>query len=130
MTLGQFWVSACANQATGLFVNGSSVPKELFQKINGFLEMIPSTITCCIVPFKNRNSRNVCLLLKLTTSNFLGCKNFAIYHLPHFTKFFSSSFLPLLQLLECLSPYVCGHNVTMKFSLDFHNYIRFNGLVN
>ena len=35
MTLGQFWVSACANQSTGFTVIGLSNPNGLFQAING-----------------------------------------------------------------------------------------------
>ena len=45
MTLGQFSVSACANQATGFSVNGWLTPNGLFQTINGFLETASSTIT-------------------------------------------------------------------------------------
>ena len=51
-------------------------------------------------------------------------------NLPHINKFFSSSFFPLLQLLECLSGYMCGDNLTMKFPPDFQNYTGMNGLVN
>ena len=40
------------------------------------------------------------------------------------------AFLPLLQLLQCLSGYMCGHNLTMKFPPDFHNYTGLKGLVN
>ena len=36
----------------------------------------------------------------------------------------------LLQLLECLSGYMCGDNLTMKFPPDFHNYTGLNELVN
>ena len=54
--MGQFSVSACANQATGLSINGSLFPNGLFQIINGLLEMAPSTVTWCIVPFKNKKS--------------------------------------------------------------------------
>ena len=36
----------------------------------------------------------------------------------------------LLQLLECLSGYMCGDNLTMKFPRDFHNYTGLNELVN
>ena len=35
-------------------------------------------------------------------------------------------FLSLLRLFECLSGYMCGHNLTMKFPPDFHNYTRLN----
>ena len=45
MTLEQFSVSACANQATGFSVNGSLAPNGLFQMINGLLETALSTIT-------------------------------------------------------------------------------------
>ena len=30
--------------------------KQLFQTINGLLETAPSTMTWCVVPFKNRKS--------------------------------------------------------------------------
>ena len=36
----------------------------------------------------------------------------------------------VLQLLECLSQYICSHNLTMKFPPDFHNYTGLNNLVN
>ena len=39
-------------------------------------------------------------------------------------------FFQLLQLLECLSGYMCGDNVTIKFPPDFHNYTGLNGFVN
>ena len=38
MTLGQFSVSACANQATDFSVSGSLIPNGLFQAVNGLLE--------------------------------------------------------------------------------------------
>ena len=41
LTLGQFSVSACVNQATGFSVNGSSTPNGLFQTINGLLQTAP-----------------------------------------------------------------------------------------
>ena len=56
MTLGQFSVSACANQSTGLSVNESSTLSGLFQTINELIEMAPLTITWCIVPLKNRKT--------------------------------------------------------------------------
>ena len=37
-------------------------------------------------------------------------------------------FFQLLQLLE--SRYICGNNLTMKFSHDFHNNTGLNGLEN
>ena len=49
---------------------------------------------------------------------------------PTLTGFSVLPFLPLLQLLECLSQYMCGHNFTMKFASDFHNYTELNGLLN
>ena len=49
---------------------------------------------------------------------------------PTLTSFSVFSFLPLLQLLKCLSEYLCGHNLTMKFPSDFHNCTGLNGLVN
>ena len=39
-------------------------------------------------------------------------------------------FFQLLQLLECLSGYMCGDNVTIKFPPDFHNYTGLNKFVN
>ena len=39
-----------------LYSHGSSTSNGLFQMINGLLETTPSTITWCIVPFKNRKS--------------------------------------------------------------------------
>ena len=49
---------------------------------------------------------------------------------PTLTSFSVLHFLPLLQLLECLNGYMCGHNLTMQFLPDFHNYTGLNGLVN
>ena len=49
---------------------------------------------------------------------------------PTLTSFSVLPFLLLLQLLECLSGYMCGNNLTMKFPPDFHNYTALNGLVN
>ena len=46
------------------------------------------------------------------------------------TSFSVLPFLPLLQLLECQNWYMCGHNLTMKFPPDFHNYTGLNGFVN
>ena len=40
MTLGQFSVSACANQSTGFTVNGLSNPNGLFQAINGLKRLL------------------------------------------------------------------------------------------
>ena len=51
-----------------------------------------------------------------------------IYHT--LTSFSVFPFFQLLQLLECLSKYMCGDNFTMKFPPDFHNYTWLNGLVN
>ena len=39
-------------------------------------------------------------------------------------------FFQLLQLLECLSGYMCGDSVTIKFPPDFHNYTGLNEFVN
>ena len=51
-----------------------------------------------------------------------------IYHtLTNFSVF---PFFQLLQLLEYLSGYMRGDNLTMKFPPDFHNYTRLNGLLN
>ena len=38
---------------------------------------------------------------------------------PTLTSFLALAFLPLLQLLECLSGYMCGNNLTMKFPPEF-----------
>ena len=40
LTLGQFSVSACANQPTGFSVNGSSTPDGLFQTINALKQLM------------------------------------------------------------------------------------------
>ena len=39
-------------------------------------------------------------------------------------------FFQLLQLLECLSGYMCGDNLKMKFPSDSHDYTGLNRLVN
>ena len=49
---------------------------------------------------------------------------------PFLTSFSVLHFLPLLQLFECLTRYMCGHNFKMKFLPDFHNYTGLNELVN
>ena len=46
------------------------------------------------------------------------------------TNFLVFSFFQLLQLLECLSGYMCGDNLAMKIPPDFHNYTGLNRLVN
>ena len=51
-----------------------------------------------------------------------------IYHT--WTNFSVFPFFQLLQLWECLSGYMCGDNLTMKFPSDIHNYTGLNGLVN
>ena len=51
-----------------------------------------------------------------------------IYH--KLTSFSVFPFFQLLQLLECLSGYMCGNNLTMKFPPDFHNYTALNDLLN
>ena len=53
MTLGQFSVSACANQPTGFCVNGSSTPNGLLQTING-LKRLPSKEINVESTFKQR----------------------------------------------------------------------------
>ena len=60
MIVGQFSVSACANQAIGFSMNRSSTPNSLLQTINGLLKTAPSTMAWCIVPFKNRKSWTFC----------------------------------------------------------------------
>ena len=47
-----------------------------------------------------------------------------IFTPPTVTKFSVLPFPPLPVR------YICGHNLAMKFPLDFHNYIGLNGLVN
>ena len=49
---------------------------------------------------------------------------------PTLTSFSVLLFLQLLQLLKCLSGYMCGHNLTMKLPPEFHNYTGLNRLVN
>ena len=51
-----------------------------------------------------------------------------IYH--KLTSFSVFPFFQLLQVLECLSGYMWGDNLTMKFPPDFHNYTGSNGLLN
>ena len=51
-----------------------------------------------------------------------------IYH--KLTSFSVFPFFQLLQLLECLSGYMCGDNLTMKFPPDLHNYTGLNRPVN
>ena len=63
---------------------------------------------------------------------FKVCENFEIYH------YIKGEFTPLWQVfqfffffsLQCLSRYMCGHNLTMKFPHDFHNCTGLNRLVN
>ena len=51
-----------------------------------------------------------------------------IYH--KLTSFSVFPLFQLLQLLECLSGYMCDNNLTMKFPPGFHNYTGLNGPVN
>ena len=51
-----------------------------------------------------------------------------IYHT--LTSFSVFPFYQLLQLLECLTGFMCGNNLTMEFPPDFQNYTGLNGLVN
>ena len=46
------------------------------------------------------------------------------------TSFLVFPFFQLLLLLECLSGFTCGYNLTMKFTPDFHNYTGLSELVN
>ena len=46
------------------------------------------------------------------------------------TSFSVFPFFQLLQLLECLSRYMCGDNLTITFPPGFHNYTGLNELVN
>ena len=78
------------------------------------------------------------LLLNIKLSYFLFPRMRKVRGLPWherriYNKLISFSVFPffqLLQLLECLSEYMCGDNLTMKFPPYFHNYIGLNGLVN
>ena len=60
LTLRQFSVSACANQATGFPVNESLTSNGLFKTVIGLLKATPSAITWCVVPFKNGKPWQVC----------------------------------------------------------------------
>ena len=106
-------VSACANQPPGFSASGTSTPNGLFQTINGLKRL---------VSYSKR------LLI------FHVSEKFAIYHdmkriYPTLTSF-TVLFLPLLQLIECLSGYMCGHKLTIKFPTDLHNCTGLNGPVN
>ena len=77
-----------------------------------------------IVPIKNGKSWNFCSRSKLAISYFPGMWKFCdlllhkrrIY--PTSASFSLLPFLPLLQLLEYLSWYMRGHNLTMNFPPD------------
>ena len=47
-------------------------------------------------------------------------------NLPHFNKFFSSSFSSTANA----NSHMRGHNLTMKFPPDIHNYTALKGFVN
>ena len=52
---------------------------------------------------------------------------------PTLSKFSILPFLPFpisLSQYMCVSQYMCGHNLTMKFQPDFQNFRALNGIVN
>ena len=120
-------VSACANEAAGFSVSGASTPNGLFQVIKKISELL-QTAPLTILNF----------LLTIKISYFSFSHTWKIRDLtwherrihPTLTSISVLAFLPLLQLLECLNGYMCGHNLTMKLPPDFHNYTGLKGLVN
>ena len=74
--------------------------------------------------------------IKVSYFLFFTFEKFSVYHdmkgefTTHEQIFQFFLFFELLQLWECLSGYMRGDNLTMKFPLDFHNYAGLNGLVN
>ena len=102
-------VSACANQPPGFSVSRTSTPNGLFQTI----KILKLAISYFSSMWKFRDlswhKRKIYCTLKRSSVLF---------------------FLALLQLLECLNGYICGHNLIMKFPPYFYNYTGLNGLVN
>ena len=97
---------------------------EWIKKISKLLQTAPLTIF------------NFLLTMKVSYFSFLRMWKFhdPIWHErrihPILTSFSVLAFLPLLQLLQCLNGYMCGHNLAMKFPPDFQNYTGLKGLVN
>ena len=89
-------------------------------------------ITWYIFPFKNQKSLTFCELLEVAISYFWGMGKFrdlpSHIRRPDFTNFFSSFFPSTSAAIG--SRFLCGHNLTMKFPPDFHNYAELNKLVN
>ena len=130
ISLWEFSVSACANQPPSYSVSGTSTPNGLSQTINGLkrlvslLQTAPSTFLNFLLTFFFIKMSYLLLFtyVKISRSTMTLTENL--------TSFSVLPFLPLIRLLECLSEYVCGHNLTMKFPPDFHNCTGLNGLVN
>ena len=94
--------------------------------------MAPLTKSWCTVSFKNRKSWTFCYLLKLAISYFSDM--WKLQDLPlHKRRIYRTltifSVLPFL-LLPMAKCYMFGHNLTMTFPPDFHNYKALNKLVN
>ena len=120
------------NQPPGFSVRGTSTPNVWIvirnnSNINGLHQTTTSTKTWCIAPFKIRKSWTFCSLLKSAISYYSGLWKFRNLplHLPQIYQVFQ---LFIFFHFQCLSRYMCGHNLTMKFPLDFHNYIELNRL--
>ena len=102
----QFSVPARPNQPPGLSVRGTS-PPNIYILFHLKIENLELFVNYC----------NQLFLI------FQVCENFAIYH------YIKGEFTPLWQVFQfflslhfqCLSQYMCGHNLTMKFPPDFHN---------
>ena len=136
------WDSFCLWKSTTWFIRKRNidckcvVPNMYWaKKISELLQTALLTLTSYIALFKNWK---FWILLTIKVSYFLFFTYMKISlstitwkeNLPHLPSLPILLFLPLLQLLECLSEYMYGHKLKMKFPPDFHNYTGLIELVN
>ena len=133
-TLGKFSVPAWANQSPGFYVSGTSTPNGLFQTIKmlmGYTKRLHHLKHGVLHHLKFENLELFVNCFNQLLLIFQVCENFSIYHYINgeFTLTLTSFQLFLFFHFQCLSRYMCGHNLTMKFPLDFHSYTGLNRLV-
>ena len=134
-TLGKFSVPAWANQPPGFSVRGTSTPNGLFQTIKilmGYTKRLHQLKHGVLFHLKFENLELFVNCLNQLFLIFQVFENFAIYHYINggFTLILTSFKLFLFFHFQCLSRYMCGHNLTVTFPLDFHSYTGRNALVN
>ena len=87
---------------------------------------------------KNHPATNIYVFFKIGVFfawDIRGVSKVAALYTTHYTN---GEFTPTFTIFQfflffyfqCLSGYMCGHNLTMKFPPDFHNYTALKWLVN